>query len=109
VVDASVADRVVVAKYDRTVLGFATVRWGSDVADTPLVATSPQSEEAGVRRSALFRALVMEACRTAAAAGARRIEYSTQLSNVAVQRILATLGYLPARAEHTFHLWLRHL
>jgi hypothetical protein len=106
VLDPSVADRVVVATYERMVLGFATVRWMSDLADTPLVATSPHAEAAGVRRSALFRALVMEACSCAAAASAKRIEYSTQLSNIAVQRILTRVGYLPARAEHVFHLWL---
>ena len=39
--------------------------------------------------------------------GVRRCLISTQVDNVAVQRVWARLGFEPSGALHTFHLWLR--
>lgn len=39
--------------------------------------------------------------------GVRRAEYSTQVSNIAAQRAVMSLGYVPDHAAITLHAWLQ--
>jgi GNAT superfamily N-acetyltransferase len=103
----AVADAVVVAEAGGEVVGFATVKRTSKVeADAVLFAVAPGAERHGVYRADLYAALMLRSLRWARGEGARRMTTSTQLTNVAVQKLWQRTGFEPSRAELTFHLWL---
>jgi GNAT superfamily N-acetyltransferase len=103
----AVADAVSVAEAGGEVVGFATVKRTSAVeADAVLFAVAPGAERHGVWRPDLYAALMLRALRWARSAGARRMTTSTQLTNVAVQKLWQRTGFEPSRSELTFHLWL---
>lgn len=87
---------------DGTLLGATIVTHepGSEVAYGVLDAVHPAARGRG-----LYRVLGRERARVAAALGAQRLQVSTHLQNLLTCRNLGRLGFLPVRAQLTFHTW----
>ncbi|MBI5279966.1 MAG: GNAT family N-acetyltransferase [Burkholderiales bacterium] len=69
-------------------------------ADVELFGVAPHSRGQGIGAR-----LLREAAANAARHGARQLTYVTHLTNLAAQRMLCAAGFVPASAQHTFHLW----
>jgi ribosomal protein S18 acetylase RimI-like enzyme len=100
---AGVADRVWVIENDGEPAGFLTMRV-NDPTETEIVLNAVHPAH---QRRGLYTRLVETALVASRALGAQRCIVSTQLPNVPVQRVWARLGFEPASAIHTFHLWFR--
>ncbi len=82
--------------------GVASIRPSGEV-EAMLAGVSPDSE---VPRLFVYRALLLAGTRFALDNGVRRAVTSTQIGNLAIQRLWVRLGWEPAAAFHTFHYWL---
>lgn len=101
VLDPSVADDVLVSELEGRVVGFATLRRNSgEEAEGVLFGVAPEAQGRGI-----YRSFMVHAMRWAADAGAERIVVSTQLQNVAVQKVWVRVGFEPAYGIYTFHKW----
>lgn len=97
------ADGTLVACIDDRIVGFLTMKWaGADgTGRVPLNAV-----DARVRGRGIYRALVLRAARVMAGRGARRLDVTTQLQQLAVQRTWWGLGAQATGSAYSFHLWL---
>lgn len=96
-----VADEVLVAERDANIVGFATLRLNSpEEGDGVLFGVDPSAQGHGIYRSLMIHG--MEWC---VSKGATRMVTSTQINNVAVQKVWARLGFEPSHAYYTFHKW----
>jgi GNAT superfamily N-acetyltransferase len=101
VLDAAVADEVLIAEVDGTIVGFLTLRRNSaEQAEVVLNAVTPSAQGRGI-----YRSLVVRALRWAHDAGADEVIVSTQLQNVAAQKVWVRVGFEPAYGVLTFHRW----
>lgn len=93
-----------VAEQNGKLIGFlsATLTLEDRVGEIVLNGVAPEGRQQGVYRS-LVAAAGLELLRR----GARTVASSTQVGNIAPQRVWARCGLLPVRAEHTFHHWYR--
>lgn len=95
------ADEVLVADLKGSVAGFATLRMdSSEEGEGVLFGVAPTAQGRGIYRSLMIRG--MEWC---AARGAARMVVSTQITNTAVQKVWARLGFELSHANYTFHRW----
>jgi GNAT superfamily N-acetyltransferase len=94
-------ERVIVIEDDGVVTGFLAMRHDSGETDIVLNAVHPDHQRGG-----LYSALVAASLTASRNAGSRRCTVSTQVWNVAVQKVWVRLGFEPTHAVHTFHLWL---
>lgn len=98
-----VADEVLVAEDNGEIVGFTTLQMVS--ADT---ATSWLS---GIKHAArgqhAYRSLKIQSMLWLQERGGRWNISPTLLSNIAVQKALARLGYEPSHSYYTFHKWFR--
>lgn len=92
-----VADDVLLAEIEGTPVGFATLHGEEGV----LFGVSPSAQGRGV-----YRALMLAGMERCAARGAKRMLVSTQLTNIAVQKVWVRLGFEPSSSCYTFHEWL---
>nr|WKF58538.1 dTDP-fucosamine acetyltransferase [Paraburkholderia busanensis] len=100
-VNDKVADAVLIVERDDEMLGFAALKLsGADSVDVSLLGISPAA-----RREGLFRVLLQASAQWGAQRGLGTLEYSTQLTNVAVQRGLSKAGFLPVKSCYTLHKW----
>lgn len=96
-----VADEVLVAELDGTVAGFATLRMNSpEEGEGVLFAIAPEAQGHGIYR--LFMVSGMHWC---AEQGAERMVVSTQITNIAVQKVWCRVGFEPSYSFYTFHKW----
>jgi GNAT superfamily N-acetyltransferase len=96
-----VAHEVLVAEVDGRVAGMATLRLNdAEEGEGVLLGVAPAAQGQGVYRSSMIRAL--EWCR---AQGASRMVVSTQITNLAVQKVWTRVGFEPSLAYYTFHKW----
>lgn len=96
-----VADAVLVVEDGEAVRGFLTLRMNSPAeGEVPLYGVLPTAQGHGLGRSLIIGAL--ESCE---ARGAERLIISTQLTNLASQKVWLRLGFEPAHAYYTFHRW----
>jgi GNAT superfamily N-acetyltransferase len=96
-----VADAVLVAEENARLLGFATLRMNTpDEGEGVLFGVAPEAQGRGIYR--LFMECALEWCREQ---GARSMVVSTQITNLAVQRVWVRLGFEPSRSFYTFHKW----
>lgn len=88
--------------HDGTILAatLLTHEPGTEVAHGVLDAVHPTARGRG-----LYRILGRERARRAASRGASRLQVSTHLQNLVTCRNLSRLGFLPHRAQLTFHSW----
>ncbi len=95
-----VAGEVLVAD-DGQVAGFATLRLNDpSEGEGVLFAVAPRVQGAGV-----YKAFMVEGMRWCRAQGAKRMVVSTQVTNLAVQKVWSRLGFEPSQSFYTFHLW----
>jgi GNAT superfamily N-acetyltransferase len=100
-ISSDVADQVIVAVVNESLAGFATLRLnGADEGEGILFGVAPFAQGRGIYRSFMVRG--MEWC---LANGAKQMLVSTQLTNIAVQKVWARLGFEPSHAYYTFHKW----
>jgi GNAT superfamily N-acetyltransferase len=96
-----VAEDVLVAELDGRIVSFITLRRNSaEEGEAVVGGVLPEAQGLGIYRSFLVRSL--EWC---SARGCTRMLVSTQVTNNAVQKVWARLGYEPSHAFYTFHKW----
>jgi GNAT superfamily N-acetyltransferase len=99
--DRAVADEVLVAELDGYPVGFLTLRRNTpEQAEIVLNGVLPAAQGRGV-----YRELVIQALRQAKAWEAHEIIVSTQIVNLAPQKVWVRLGFEPSRSYYTFHKW----
>ena len=95
------ADQVLVAVPDAKIAAFATLRLNdAEEGEGVLFGVAPEAQGRG-----LYRALMSGAMRRLKARGAQRMVVSTQINNVAVQKVWSRLGFEPSKSYYTFHKW----
>ena len=100
-VSREVADEVLVADLDGSVVGFVTLRLNTPEEGEALVGgIAPSAQRRGVYQSFIING--MQWCR---AKGATRMIVSTQITNIAVQKVWARLGFEFDHAYYTLHKW----
>ena len=100
-VSKSIAHEVLVMEANETIVAFATLRRNSDEeGEGVLFGVSASTQGKGI-----YRLLMIGGMNWCLAQGARRMIVSTQITNLAVQRVWTRLGFEPTRAYYTFHKW----
>jgi GNAT superfamily N-acetyltransferase len=96
-----VADEVLIADDGGTVVGFATLQLNSaEEGEGVLFGVAPAAQGKGVYRSFMIQG--MQWCLSK---GRRRMVVSTQVTNIAVQKVWARLGFELSHSYYTFHKW----
>ena len=96
-----VADEVLVADLDGSIVGFATLRLNTpDEGEGVLFAVAPSTQGEGI-----YRSFMIHGMRWCLSKGATRMVVSTQITNTAVQKVWTRLGFEPSHAHYTFHKW----
>ncbi len=96
-----VADAVYVADWDGRVAGFITLRLnGPDRGEFLLSGVVPEAQGYGI-----YRSLFIAGMRWCLVQNARQIVISTQVDNIAVQKVWARLGFTMLESFYTFHKW----
>jgi GNAT superfamily N-acetyltransferase len=102
VLDRAVAGEVFVCEVDERMAGFATMRQNSpEEGEGVLFGVATWAQGRGIYRDLIQRGLAW--CR---ASGSQRMVVSTQVTNLAVQKVWVRSGFEPSRSYYTFHLWL---
>lgn len=102
-VSREVAHEVLIAEANGAVVGFATLRLNNaDEGEGVLFGVAPAAQGRGLYRSFMIRGLNW--CREQ---GARHMLVSTQVTNIAVQKVWARLGFEPNHSYYTLHRWER--
>jgi len=97
----AVAAEVLVAELENNVVGFATLRLNSpEEGEGVLFGVAPEAQGVGIYRS--FMVGGMQWCKQQ---GTRRMVVSTQVTNIAVQKVWCRVGFEPAHSYYTFHKW----
>ena len=100
-VSRDVADEVLVAEDGPTIVGLATLRLNSaEEGEGVLFGIVPSAQRRGIYRSFMIGG--MEWCLSK---GAARMVVSTQITNIAVQKVWTRVGFEPHHAQYTFHKW----
>jgi GNAT superfamily N-acetyltransferase len=100
-VSREVADEVLVADLNGSIVGFATLRLNSaEEGEGVLFGVAPSAQGQGVYRSFMIRG--MQWCLSNRA---KRMVVSTQITNIAVQKVWTRLGFGPSYSYYTFHKW----
>ena len=99
--DREVADQVLVAELEAEVSAFGTLQQDADGRCNYVLA----AVAAAGRRHGLYRAIAGTGMAWAMKSGASAFYSSTQIGNLAVQKVWTRLGMEPADAVHTFHWW----
>lgn len=96
-----VATEVLVADRNSEVVGFATLRVNSpNEGEGVLFGVAPEAQGMGIYRS--FMVQGMQWCKEQ---DVERMVVSTQVTNVAVQKVWCRVGFEPAHSFYTFHKW----
>lgn len=100
-VSRDVTDEVLVAELDDSIVGFATLRLNSqEEGEGVLFAVAPSFQGQGI-----FRSLIIHGMEWCLSKGAMRMVYSTQITNILVQKALIRVGFEHSHAYYTFHKW----
>lgn len=100
-VSREVADEVLVADCDGRLQGFITLKVKSaEEAEGGLLGVASSARGTGVAQALMVHALTW--CKTR---GLRWMLISTQITNLASQKLWVRLGFEPSHAYYTFHKW----
>lgn len=100
-VSREVADEVLVADCEDGLLGFITLKAKStEEAEGGLLGVVSTARGTGVAQ-----ALMTHALQWCQGKGLRRMLISTQITNLASQKLWVRLGFEPSHAYYTFHKW----
>ncbi|MEM9574140.1 MAG: GNAT family N-acetyltransferase, partial [Pseudomonadota bacterium] len=93
---------VIVALDGEAVMGFLAAEFDKETARAEIVLNGvvPKCRSRGV-----YSDLLLSGLQVAKAKGCQHTEVSTQLINVAVQRVWTRFGFRPSRALYTLHRW----
>lgn len=95
------ADIVMVAEIDGRAVGFQAMRMNSSgEGEAVLAGIAPRYRGMGIYRE--FQIRGMSLCLEQ---GAQSVVLSTQVTNMAVQRVWVRLGFEPSHSYYTFHRW----
>lgn len=101
VTHTSQAQQMRVVEHDGRVVGFIIVQMlNAQQGDVSLVAVAPEAQGQG-----LYKALLHHGENWCQQQGAAEMVYSTQLTNVVVQRVLTKRHYALDHSVYTFHKW----
>jgi GNAT superfamily N-acetyltransferase len=96
-----VADAVLLLVEGDAILAFVTMRLVSpEEAEIAVGGVSPAAQGRG-----LYRTFIVRSMQWCTARRARRVVVSTQITNVAVQKVWSRLGFEPSHSDLTFHAW----
>jgi RimJ/RimL family protein N-acetyltransferase len=96
-----VADEVLVAAENDSVIGYFTLRLNSpDEGEAVIGGVAPTAQGKGI-----YRSFIVQGMKWFLSKGASRMVVSTQITNTAVQKVWARLGFEPKRSFYTFHKW----
>ncbi len=96
-----VADEVLIAEMEGSIVGYFTLRLNNlEEGEAVVGGVRHLARGKGIYRSFIIRG--MEWCLLK---GATRMLVSTQITNIAVQKVWARLGFEPNYAFYTFHKW----
>jgi len=100
-VSKDVADDVLVADPDDSIVGFATLRLNTpEEGEGVLFAIAPRAQGRGI-----YRSFMIHGMQWLKSKGAARMVVSTQITNIAVQKVWARVGFEPDKSYYTFHKW----
>lgn len=95
------ADEVLIGVENGAILGFATIRLNDpEEGEGVLFGVAPQAQGRG-----LYRSMMVGAMDWLRARSATRMIVSTQITNIAVQKVWVRLGFEPYRSYYTLHRW----
>jgi GNAT superfamily N-acetyltransferase len=95
------ASELLVAEIDNKLVGFLTLRLNNPTEmEGLLFGIAPEAQRIGVGRALMLSGL--ELCKKQRA---KRMIISTQVTNVAVQKVWCRVGFEPAHSYYTFHKW----
>lgn len=101
VTSRDIADEVLVVDNDGRLDSFATLRMNSDVqGEGVLFGVAPHAQGQGLYRSMMIAG--MDWCKQQ---GATQMVVSTQVTNIAVQKVWARLGFEMDHSYYTLHKW----
>lgn len=96
-----VANEVLVAEIDSRLAGFATLRRNNDdEGEGVLYGVAPWAQGRGI-----YRSFMVQSMEWGKEQGFKRMVYSTQVTNNAVQRVWTRVGAEISHAYYTFHKW----
>ncbi len=96
-----VATEVLVAECDHKIVGFATLRLNSPgEGEGVLFGVAPEAQGIGI-----YRSFMIGGMRWCKEQQVKRMIVSTQVTNVAVQKVWCRIGFEPAYSYYTFHKW----
>lgn len=95
------ADKVLIAEREEFIVGFGTLRVNSpDEVEGLLFAVSPRYQRRGICSLLLTHSLEWTSAQRA-----QRMIISTQLTNVAMQKVWTRMGFELSHSFYTFHKW----
>lgn len=100
-ISREVADEVLVADRDGEISGFATLRFNDmEEGEGILFCVDPSAQGQGIYRSFIVQGMkwCQNNCRS-------RMVVSTQVTNIAVQKVWARVGFEPSTSYYTMHKW----
>lgn len=99
--DRNIADEVLVAESGGKIVAFATIRMNSaEEGEGVLIGVTPAAQRQGIHRSLMVRRL-----QWVQQQGAKQMIISTQVTNIAAQKVWARLGFTMSHSYYTFHKW----
>lgn len=100
-ISKNMADIVLVAEHGGSIAGFATLKINSPVVgEGVLFGVAPSAQGKGI-----YRLLMIHGMKWCIEQGHEKMVVSTQISNVAVQKVWCRLGFEPNYSYYTFHKW----
>jgi len=95
------ADMVLVAELGNSVVGFATLQIKSpDTGEGVLFGVAPEAQRHGVYRAMMIGGMIYLKEK-----GLKQMVVSTQIMNIAVQKVWTRLGFEPSHSYYTSHKW----
>jgi len=100
-ISRDVADEVLVAEREGALVGFATLRLNNPKeGEGVLFGVALEAQGLGIYLSFMIHSMEWFKSK-----GCTRQVVSTQITNIAVQRVWVRLGFKPKQAYYTFHKW----
>ena len=98
---SELSDEVLVAELEQSIVGFATMRINTvKEGEGVLFGVAPNAQGKGIYRSLILSG--MNWCKTR---NTEQMVVSTQITNIAVQKVWVRVGFEPNRHYYTFHKW----
>ena len=96
-----VAAEVLVAERDGKIVGFVTMRLNNpSEGEIVLGGVLPEAQGIGI-----YNSFILSGMRWCKECQAKRTLVSTQVTNIAVQKVWCRIGFEPAYSYYTFHKW----